>query len=45
MKLSFFHVTQILSSADVRSNFIPIKQNGNCYAAIATDILGKLLSQ
>lgn len=45
MKLSFFHMTQILSSADVRINFIPIKQNGNCYAAIATDIPRNLLSQ
>lgn len=41
----FFYKTQILLSADTRNNFIPIKQNGNCYAAMATDILRNLLSQ
>ena len=39
-----FHMTQILLSADT-INFIPMKQNGNCYAAVATDILGNFLSQ
>lgn len=41
----FFHLTQILLSADTRINFIPIKPNGNCYAAMATDILRTLVSK
>lgn len=42
MKRSFFHMVQILLSADTRINFIPIKPNGNCYTAMATDILRTL---
>lgn len=44
-EMIFFHLTQILLSADMRSNFIPIKPNGNCYAASATDILRTLVSK
>lgn len=42
-EMIFFHLTQILLSADKRINFIPIKPNGNCYAAMATDILRTLV--
>lgn len=39
-----FHMTQILSPADTRINFISTKQNGNCHVARAKDKLRNLLS-
>lgn len=44
-EMTFFHLTQILLSADTRINFILIKPNGNCYAARATYILRTLVSK